>query len=189
MSVAGIMDEGFSDGQFDEPLARQAAGLCRDAGADPEAIAAWAEEGRRRRAVANMPPISCGLHGGGRQSFHTLENLHSQEQIAGVTLEVIQARTWSSCRGPGQDVNGSPGRLRSSGSLRHVCAAAMASAAPLGRLTAEASARMACTWASSTRPLVRSGNVSLMGAAIKATAASAGRSRTHRPGIVYALGF
>jgi len=55
--VAGIL-EGFSDGKLDEPLARQAAGLCREAGADPEAIPGWIEEGRRRREVARMPPFS-----------------------------------------------------------------------------------------------------------------------------------
>jgi hypothetical protein len=62
--VAGIM-EGFSEGQLDEPLARQAAGLCRAAGADLDSIPAWIGEGRRRRAVASMPPMSGGLHGGG----------------------------------------------------------------------------------------------------------------------------
>jgi hypothetical protein len=49
--VAGIF-EGASEGRHDEPLARQAAGLCRKAGADPEAIPAWAEvagSGRRER--------------------------------------------------------------------------------------------------------------------------------------------
>lgn len=59
--VTGIL-EGTSEGELDEPLARQAAKLCRKAGADPAAIPAWAEEGRRRRAVANMPPASGGLH-------------------------------------------------------------------------------------------------------------------------------
>ena len=39
---------------------------CRKAGADPEAIPAWIEEGRRR-AVANMPPFSGGVHGGRRR--------------------------------------------------------------------------------------------------------------------------
>ena len=53
--VAGIL-EGSSEGELDEPLARQAAGLCRAAGADPEAIPAWIEEGRRRRAAVRMPP-------------------------------------------------------------------------------------------------------------------------------------
>jgi hypothetical protein len=62
--VAGIF-EGTSEGELDEPVARQAAGLCRQAGADPEAIPAWAEEGRRRRAAASMPPFSGGLHGTG----------------------------------------------------------------------------------------------------------------------------
>ena len=55
--VAGIF-EGTSEGELDEPLARQAAQLCRDAGADPEAIPAWVEEGRRRRAAAGLPPFS-----------------------------------------------------------------------------------------------------------------------------------
>jgi hypothetical protein len=58
--VAGIF-EGTSEGELDEPLARQAAALCRAAGADPEAIPAWIEEGRRRRAAAGKPPFSGGL--------------------------------------------------------------------------------------------------------------------------------
>jgi hypothetical protein len=62
--VAGIF-EGASEGELDEPLARQAADLCRKAGADPEAIPAWIEEGRRRRAAAGKPPFSGGLRGGG----------------------------------------------------------------------------------------------------------------------------
>ena len=60
--VAGIL-EGASEGRHDEPLARQAAQLCRDAGADPELIPGWIKEGRRRRANARMPPPSGGLHG------------------------------------------------------------------------------------------------------------------------------
>lgn len=63
--VAGIL-EGASDGELDEPLARQAAALCRLAGADPGAIPAWAEEGRRRRDQARLPPFSGGLRPGGR---------------------------------------------------------------------------------------------------------------------------
>ena len=55
--VAGVL-EGAREGELDEPLARQAAGLCRLAGADPDAIPAWAEEGRRRRANASHPPFS-----------------------------------------------------------------------------------------------------------------------------------
>lgn len=62
--VAGIL-EGASEGELDEPLARQAAALCRTAGADPEAVPAWIEEGRRRRDVAKQPPFSGGLHDGG----------------------------------------------------------------------------------------------------------------------------
>ena len=55
--VAGIF-EGTSEGELDEPLARSAARLCRQAGADPEAIQAWIEEGRRRSANARRPPFS-----------------------------------------------------------------------------------------------------------------------------------
>jgi ParB-like chromosome segregation protein Spo0J len=62
--VGGVM-EGFGQGQIDEPLARQAAALCRDAGADPDPAGEWVTEGRRRRAVASMPPMSGGLHSGG----------------------------------------------------------------------------------------------------------------------------
>lgn len=58
--VAGI-EEGASEGGLSEPLARQAAHLCRKAGADPEAIPAWIEEGRRRRDAAKMPPPSGGV--------------------------------------------------------------------------------------------------------------------------------
>jgi hypothetical protein len=60
--VAGIL-EGTREGELDEPLARQAAMLCRRAGADPAAIPAWIQEGRRRRASAKSPPFSGGLHG------------------------------------------------------------------------------------------------------------------------------
>jgi hypothetical protein len=58
--VAGIF-EGTSEGELDEPLARSAAQLCRKAGADPEAIPGWIEEGRRRAANARRPPFSGGL--------------------------------------------------------------------------------------------------------------------------------
>jgi hypothetical protein len=61
--VAGIL-EGASEGELDEQFARQAAGLCLKAGADPEAIPAWIEEGRRRRAATRMRPFSGGPHGG-----------------------------------------------------------------------------------------------------------------------------
>jgi hypothetical protein len=59
--VAGIFD-GTSECELDEPLTREAADLCRKAGADPEAIPAWIEEGRRRSASARRPPFS-GLQG------------------------------------------------------------------------------------------------------------------------------
>ncbi len=47
--VAGVL-EGASEGELSEPLDRQAARLCRDAGADESAIPAWIEEGRRAAA-------------------------------------------------------------------------------------------------------------------------------------------
>ena len=59
--VAGIF-EGTSEGELDEPLARCAARLCRQAGADPEAIPGWIDEGRRRRAAADQPPASGCVH-------------------------------------------------------------------------------------------------------------------------------
>ena len=55
--VAGIL-EGAGEGELKEPLVRQAAMLCRRAGADSEAIPAWIEEGRRRRANASRRPFS-----------------------------------------------------------------------------------------------------------------------------------
>ena len=51
VQVAGIL-EGASEGRLDEPLSRQTAQLRRDAGAYPDAIPAWIEEGRRRAASA-----------------------------------------------------------------------------------------------------------------------------------------
>ena len=60
--VAGLL-EGFFEGELDEPLSRQAAALCRDAGADPELIPAWIEIGRERRADARRLPFSGGLRG------------------------------------------------------------------------------------------------------------------------------
>ena len=58
--VAGIL-EGFHEGELREPLARQAAQLCRDAGADPAQIPAWIDVGRQRAAQARQPPFSGGL--------------------------------------------------------------------------------------------------------------------------------
>jgi hypothetical protein len=62
--VAGIF-EGAAEGELDEPLARCAAGLCREAGADLEAIPWWIEVGRERAARARLPPFSGGLYGRG----------------------------------------------------------------------------------------------------------------------------
>src|SRR5436309_15378855 len=62
--VAGIL-EGASEGELDEPLARQAAVLCWLARADADAVPAWVEEGRRRRNAARLPPYSGGVRGPG----------------------------------------------------------------------------------------------------------------------------
>ena len=62
--VAGIF-EGASEGELDEPLARQAARLCRLAGADETLIPQWIAEGRRRAGVARMRPHR-GRPGGSR---------------------------------------------------------------------------------------------------------------------------
>lgn len=68
--VAGLA-EGSAEGQLDEPLARQVADLCHKAGADPEAIPAWIEEGRHRRENAGTPPFSAPLSRttGGKRSL------------------------------------------------------------------------------------------------------------------------
>ena len=58
--VAGVL-EGFHEGDLSESLVRQAAQLCRDAGADPVQIPAWIEVGRQRAAQARQPPFSGGL--------------------------------------------------------------------------------------------------------------------------------
>ncbi|HET9970343.1 MAG TPA: hypothetical protein VFQ68_19070 [Streptosporangiaceae bacterium] len=62
--VAGLL-EGASEGELEEPLARQASTLCWLAGADAEAVPAWIEEGRRRRDAARQPPHSGGVRGPG----------------------------------------------------------------------------------------------------------------------------
>jgi hypothetical protein len=49
--VAGILERASE-------VCRQAAQLCRDAGAGREAIPAWMEEGRSRRALASVLPFS-----------------------------------------------------------------------------------------------------------------------------------
>jgi hypothetical protein len=62
LAEAGGLLEGAHEGEMDEPRARQAAQLCRLAGADEALIPQWIEEGRRRRAAARKPPFSGGMH-------------------------------------------------------------------------------------------------------------------------------
>ena len=78
-------------GQLDELLVRQTARLCRDAGANPEAIVAWAEEGRRRRAIAKMPPMSGGCMAGGvrRPIGAGADQVGSRQREPGVMLTEI----------------------------------------------------------------------------------------------------
>ena len=54
--VAGIM-EGFAEGELDEPLARQAAMLCRDAGADPDAIPRMDRDRLRAEGERRTPSV------------------------------------------------------------------------------------------------------------------------------------
>jgi len=68
--VAGLM-EGVAEGQPNEPLIRQAAQLCRDAGADPELIPGWVEEGRPAGAAPAWPGrLSGGCVLGGSPGLH-----------------------------------------------------------------------------------------------------------------------
>jgi hypothetical protein len=52
--AAGLL-AGVAEGGPDEALGRRAAQLCARAGADPDAIPAWAAEARRRRAGRRKP--------------------------------------------------------------------------------------------------------------------------------------
>src|SRR5271165_4436363 len=61
--VGGLLI-GAHEGELNELLNRQAADLCRKAGAEPEAIPASIQVGRERRANAGRPPFSRGPHGG-----------------------------------------------------------------------------------------------------------------------------
>jgi hypothetical protein len=58
--VAGVL-EGTSEGELNEPLCRQAATLCRKAGAAQGELSGWVAEGRRRAASARRPPPSGGV--------------------------------------------------------------------------------------------------------------------------------
>jgi len=58
--VAGVL-EGTSEGELDERLSRRAAQLCREAGADPDAIPGWIEEDRSRVERARQSPPSGGI--------------------------------------------------------------------------------------------------------------------------------
>jgi hypothetical protein len=63
--VAGI-ELGFHEDEPGEPLSRQVAALCRDAGADESWISEWIAIGRQRRAGARRLPFSGGLRGRAR---------------------------------------------------------------------------------------------------------------------------
>lgn len=63
LAEVAALFQGTREGEPDEPLAGQAAALCRKAGADPEAMPGWIAEGRRRRDAARRPPPSGGVRG------------------------------------------------------------------------------------------------------------------------------
>src|SRR5215472_11064274 len=73
--VAGLL-EGLAEGQPDEPLRRQAAQLCRDAGADEALIPQWIEEGpalAKRHVSPKRRPrgtAACMLPGLARKAIH-----------------------------------------------------------------------------------------------------------------------
>jgi len=71
--VAGLL-EGASEGELDEDLARQAAGLCRKAGADETAVDTWIAEGRRRNQAASQPPFSTPAGHRARRKTHPEES-------------------------------------------------------------------------------------------------------------------
>lgn len=75
--TAGLL-EGFGEGEPTGPMTRLAVQLCRDAGADPDTIGAWIEEGRRRREEARRPPFSGGLRRGGSRPALRAETGPSQ---------------------------------------------------------------------------------------------------------------
>ncbi len=60
--VAGVL-LGAHEGALDEARARNAAGFCVAAGADPELVPQWIAEGRRRRAQADQPPFGMKVLG------------------------------------------------------------------------------------------------------------------------------
>jgi hypothetical protein len=60
--VAGIL-LGAHEGALDEARARNAAGFCVAAGADPELLERWTAEGKRRRAQADLPPFGTKVLG------------------------------------------------------------------------------------------------------------------------------
>ncbi len=120
--VAGIF-EGTSEGELDEPLARSAAHLCRKAGADPEAIPAWIEEGRRRSANARRPPFS----GGGGLTTVVIAAAGPSASWR-PTRSRPASRSWRNCRAtrrarcsttncaPGTEMPGRPDRAQNGGS-------------------------------------------------------------------------
>ena len=89
--VAGIF-EGASEGELDEPLARCAARLCRLAGADPEKIPAWIEEGRRRRAAARKAPRPGEYAGYRRKAWGVRmpRRSHSRRRASAVSRKTLR---------------------------------------------------------------------------------------------------
>jgi hypothetical protein len=60
--AAGLLT-GYHEGGLDEPRARAAARFLTEAGADPELIGLWVEEGRRRNRWPTSPRAACDRPG------------------------------------------------------------------------------------------------------------------------------
>ena len=115
--VCGVM-EGASEGDLHEPLARQAAELCRKAGVGPEAIPRWIAEGPRRRDAAEAGQQRLDRYMQRRDEYlrklaHLAPPL-SEEQKAKLALLLAPGQPWScsqvSARPAGWSPRWGPGR-------------------------------------------------------------------------------
>src|SRR6266536_5921294 len=105
---------GASEGELDEPLMRQAAELCRAAGADEALIPGWIEEGRRRRTDAARAPFGAprrirpGQHPPGRGGLASIpgDEIHLRSVLL---ADSAYARDLGRCQqlsvGPLADLN------------------------------------------------------------------------------------
>jgi hypothetical protein len=89
--VAGIF-EGASEGELDEPLVRQAAGLYRKARGRSGGDTGWIAEGWRRRDAAGRASFSGGPHGGGTRppGLGKVSGGRSSARSPALAAEVLQ---------------------------------------------------------------------------------------------------